>query len=255
MPRLKLTLAYVGTAYHGWQTQARKNGSPLPTIQSTLEAVASRILGERVHIHGAGRTDAGVHAEGQIAHMDIPESRTGLDWQLALNTGLPRDIRVAAVQLMPETFHAQHDAVRKIYEYRLWLSRRYTPPQLYPFVWACGPVQTDRMDAAAACLLGTHDFSSLRNTGTDLLSSVRTMLSVTRQPSGDMREGCMELRWRFEADGFLKQMVRNSMGLLVAVGQGKIDVEEVPVILQAKDRRKAPVTAPPQGLTLKEVWY
>ena len=146
MPRLKLTIAYVGTQYHGWQTQALKNASPLPTIQNIIEDAVAHVLGERVHVHGAGRTDAGVHAEAQVAHLDIPESRARMDWQLALNTLLPRDIRIADAVLVPDTFHAQHSAVRKTYEYRLWLSKRYTPPQLFPFVWACGPVDVGRMD-------------------------------------------------------------------------------------------------------------
>lgn len=123
MPRLKLTIAYVGTQYHGWQTQARKNASPLPTIQNIIEDAVAHVLGERVHVHGAGRTDAGVHAEAQVAHLDVPESRARMDWQLALNTLLPRDIRIADAVLVPDTFHAQHSAVRKTYEYRLWLCR------------------------------------------------------------------------------------------------------------------------------------
>ena len=96
MPRLKLTIAYVGTQYHGWQTQARKNASPLPTIQNIIEDAVAHVLGERVHVHGAGRTDAGVHAEAQVAHLDVPESRARMDWQLALNTLLPRDIRTVS---------------------------------------------------------------------------------------------------------------------------------------------------------------
>ena len=104
MPRLKLTIAYVGTQYHGWQTQARKNASPLPTIQNIIEDAVAHVLGERVHVHGAGRTDAGVHAEAQVAHLDVPESRARMDWQLALNTLLPRDIRIADAVLVPDTF-------------------------------------------------------------------------------------------------------------------------------------------------------
>lgn len=167
MPRLKLTIAYVGTQYHGWQTQARKNASPLPTIQNIIEDAVAHVLGERVHVHGAGRTDAGVHAEAQVAHLDVPESRARMDWQLALNTLLPRDIRIADAVLVPDTFHAQHSAVRKTYEYRLWLSKRYTPPQLFPFVWACGSVDVERMDEGSRYLLGKRDFASLKNAGTD----------------------------------------------------------------------------------------
>ena len=255
MPRLKLTIAYVGTQYHGWQTQALKTRAPLPTIQSLIEDAVAHVLGERVHVHGAGRTDSGVHAEAQVAHLDIPESRARMDWQLALNTLLPRDIRIADALLVPDSFHAQHSAIRKTYEYRLWLSRRYTPPQLYPFVWACGPVDVARMDEASRHLLGTRDFASLKSAGTDLRSTVRTVLSITRTPAGVLAPGCLELDWRFEADGFLKQMVRNTMGLLVAVGRGKLEPGEIPAILDAQDRRMAPLTAPACGLTMKKVWY
>lgn len=258
MPRLKLTLAYVGTDYHGWQTQARKD-KVVPTIQSIVEAAVARIAGGPVHVHGAGRTDAGVHAEAQVAHVDVPDSKIHIDWQLALNTSLPPSIRVAEAVRVPDSFHAQHRARRKTYEYRLWLSRRYTPPRLYPFVWACGPVDVAAMDEAARHLLGTRDFASLRNAGTDLLTTVRTVMAVSRFPSGplppEVAEGRAELLWRFEADGFLKQMVRNSMGLLVAVGRGKVAPGDVPAILEARDRRAAPVTAPAHGLTLKKVWY
>ena len=271
MPRVRLTLAYVGTCYHGWQTQARKTGKPLVTVQSLLEEQVSRIAGVPVHVHGAGRTDSGVHAEAQVAHMDVPERAARVDWQLALNTSLPPDIRVVDAVPVPDSFHAQFDAVRKIYVYRLWLSRRYTPPRLHPFVWACGPLDVARMDAAIPHLIGTRDFASLRNRG-DLRTSVRTLHAISRSPSGEfpvLRQedagpglpplrlcgGNLELAWRFEADGFLKQMVRNTMGLLVAVGRGKLPVDAVPGILAEADRRHAGVTAPACGLTLEKVVY
>ena len=111
------------------------------------------------------------------------------------------------------------------------------------------------MDEAAAALLGTHDFASLKNAGTDLQSTVRTVLNVSRSPAGPLPEGCLELTWRFEADGFLKQMVRNMMGLLVAVGQGKLESAAIRGILESRDRRVAPLTAPACGLTMKKVWY
>ena len=171
------------------------------------------------------------------------------------NTLLPRDIRIADAVLVPDTFHAQHSAVRKTYEYRLWLSKRYTPPQLFPFVWACGSVDVERMDEGSRYLLGKRDFASLKNAGTDLRTTVRTILSITRTPEGPLPEGCLELTWRFEADGFLKQMVRNTMGLLVAVGRGKLEPADIPGILDACDRRIAPLTAPACGLTMKKVWY
>lgn len=258
MARLKLTIAYVGTDFHGWQTQARKD-KVVPTIQSVLEARMERICGQPVHVHGSGRTDAGVHAEAQVAHVDVPDTKARLDWQMALNTSLPPSIRIVEAALAPDDFHAQRHAIRKVYEYRLWLSQRYTPPWLHPFVWACGPLDVARMDEAARLLVGRHDFASLRNAGTDVLSTVRTIVSISRRPSGPLppavAEGRAVLTWRFEADGFLKQMVRNSMGLLVAVGRGKLDAAEIPAILAAGDRRRAPATAPAHGLTLKKVWY
>lgn len=254
--RIKLTVAYIGTHYHGWQVQARTDKN-LPTIQKLLETTASRICRTKIHVHGAGRTDAGVHAEAQVAHMDVPLDRAGVDWQMAFNTSLPQDVRVMRVERVPESFHAQFSAVRKRYTYRLWLSRRCTPPWLKPFVWACGAVDLDRMDAVARLLEGRRDFTSLRNRGTDLNSSVRTVYAISREPQ-DLQgrcEGEMEVSWTFEADGFLKQMVRNAMGLMVAVGQERTEVACVPEILSAQDRRRAGITAPAQGLILREVVY
>ena len=250
-----LVIAYVGTAYNGWQIQARTTGQPLPTIQACIEQAVAHILGERVHVHGSGRTDAGVHADAQVAHLDIPEHRTSLNWQLALNTLLPRDIRIVAARLVPETFHAQRDAVGKTYEYRLWLYRPYTPPKLYPFVWACGPVDVALMDKACTYLIGTHDFAAMRNSGTDVFSTERTIFRITHAPDTPVPNNCRELIWTFEGKGFLKQMVRNLMGLLVAVGQGKILPETIPLILESRDRQKSPQTAPARGLTLKRVHY
>ena len=254
--RLKLTIAYVGTHYHGWQIQAVPGGE-LTTVQGLLEQAASHVAGRPVHVHGSGRTDSGVHADAQVAHVDIPACRRSVDWQLALNTLLPSDIRIARAEEAPAGFHAQFSAKRKRYVYRLWLSRRYTPPKLYPFVWSCGPVNVSAMSEAARCLEGEHDFASLKNQGTEMLSTVRTMYAVRCMPEGlsGICEGEQEIAWSFEANGFLKQMVRNAMGLLVAVGRGKIDPQDVPQLLQSRDRRHLGATAPAKGLTLAAVDY
>lgn len=265
MPRLKLTLAYVGTHYRGWQIQAWKDRPQPPTVQAEVEkavnAVAARGAGglAPIHVQGAGRTDAGVHADAQVAHCDIPDHRAGIDWRRALNTLLPRDIRVVDACLASETFDACFSVTRKAYTYRLWLDPRFTPPRLHPFVWACGPLDMDRFDAAIPPLLGTHDFRSLQNSGTDIKTTVRTIYAIERDPvrteAGALPPGCQELCLRFESNGFLKQMVRNITGLLVACGRGKFDPEAIPGLLDACDRRLAPFTAPPQGLTLSQVWY
>lgn len=255
MPRLKLTLAYVGTHYQGWQVQAWKDRPHPPTVQAEIEKAVSSVVGAPTHVQGAGRTDSGVHADGQVAHCDVPEARAGLDWQRALNTRLPRDIRVMDARLTSDDFDACFSVIRKAYTYRLWLDMRCTPPRLYPFVWACGPLNLERLDAAIPHLLGTHDFRSLQNRGTDLKSTVRTVYAIERSPAGHVPPECPELSLRFESNGFLKQMVRNMTGLLVACGQGKFAPDAVPALLEARDRRLAPVTAPPQGLTLSRIWY
>ena len=250
MPRLKLTIAYVGTRYCGWQIQEGRTATQ-PTVQAALEKAAARIACEPVHIHGSGRTDAGVHAEAQVAHMDVPPHRAGANWQRALNTYLPPDIRVICVENVPDTFHAQFDAVRKTYHYRLWHATAYTPPQLYPFVWECGPVDTNLMDAAARHFIGCYDCAALQNTGTPLEHTIRTVFTARRETACNQDESL----WVFEADGFLKQMVRNMMGLLVHVGRGKCPPEQVAHILASKQRSQAAVTAPAKGLGLHAVHY
>ncbi len=277
MARLALTVSYVGTRLAGWQIQARTDRPQPRTVQGELERIAERIVGAPVRLHGAGRTDSGVHAEAQVAHMDVPDHRADLDWQRAFNAGLPDDISVAAVDRVPEDFHARFDARGKTYTYRLWPERRWTPPRLAPFAWATGPLNLDAMDAAAAYLHGMHDFASFQNTGTDIVTTVRTVTRVARRNEGEAPAritlpgtqplagavgtpdigagGLRVIAWDFEADGFLKQMVRNMMGLLVAVGRGKLHPDAVPAILAARDRKAAPATAPAQGLTLTRVHY
>lgn len=255
MPRLKLTIAYVGTQYHGWQTQARKNASPLPTIQNIIEDAVAHVLGERVHVHGAGRTDAGVHAEAAGRSPRCP--RIACPYGLAAGPQYAPAARHTACgrRSCPDTFHAQHSAVRKDLRIPPLALQALHAAAALSFVWACGPVDVERMDEGSRYLLGKRDFASLKNAGTDLRTTVRTILSITRTPEGPLPEGCLELTWRFEADGFLKQMVRNTMGLLVAVGRGKLEPADIPGILDACDRRIAPLTAPACGLTMKKVWY
>lgn len=286
MARLALVVSYVGTRLAGWQIQARTDRPQPRTVQGELERIAERIVGTPVRLHGAGRTDSGVHAEAQLAHMDVPDNRADLDWLRAFNAGLPDDISVTAVIRVADDFHARFDARGKTYTYRLWPERRWVPPRLAPFAWATGPLDLEAMDAAAAHLHGTHDFASFQNTGTDIVTTLRTVTKVARRHEGEpwpappalphplsealpqslptagtdgatngLPEGPRVIAWDFEADGFLKQMVRNLMGLLVAVGRGKLHPDAVPAILTARDRTTAPATAPAHGLTLTRVHY
>jgi len=254
MPRLKLTLAYVGTNYSGWQLQLNKT-SPQPiTIQGLLEDQLRRICGYRIVTLGSGRTDAGVHADCQVVHCDIPEHKMNIDWQLALNTSLPNDIRVKDYAFVNDDFNALFDVERKAYTYRLWLDKRFLPPSLYPFVWNCGQLDLDKVDRAIPFLTGKHDFASMQNAGTKIKTTERTLFSITRTPRNDDPEN-HEIQIRFEADGFLRQMVRNLAGLMVTCGKGKILPEDIPTILAEKNRTKAPMSAPAKGLCMTNVWY
>jgi tRNA pseudouridine38-40 synthase len=250
MPRLKLTLAYVGTAYSGWQIQEKP--LPPPTIQGELERALAKLCGRPVRVFGAGRTDAGVHAEGQVAHCDVP-ALCAINWQAALNVNLPSDIRILGVQEAAASFHACFDARKKTYRYDLWLSRQVAPPRLNPFVWACGPLDVSRLEAALPLLTGRHDFRSFQNRGTEIRDTERTVLSLRMAYPAEFGGSVLSLY--VEADGFLKQMARNFAGLLVAIGRHRFDPSRIPGLLAARDRSQAPPTAPAHGLTLVRVDY
>lgn len=248
MPRLKLTLAYDGTDFCGWQIQ---QGRPDRTVQGELEKALARICNQQVRVHGSGRTDSGVHALGQVAHADIPEQRRGVDWRRSLNSLLPDDVSVLEHELVPDDFHSRYCAKSKVYTYTLWPNSRFNIPQRRKFLWSTGPLDFDAMDAAAELLEGEHDFSAFQNVGTPVKDTVRTVTRVER--SRGAYPG--EVVWTFQANGFLKQMVRNMTGLLVEIGRGRFAPEIVPEIIAGGDRCVAYPTAPPQGLTMAQVIY
>lgn len=247
-----MTVAYVGTRYSGWQTQDKP--SPPPTIQGELERVLRRVLGRPTRVHGAGRTDSGVHADGQTAHVDIPEANAGLDWRRIFNATLPGDISVLEMGPTAETFHARFDALHKTYTYQFWTERRWMPPRLRPFVWDCGPLDAVAMTEALPHLMGRHDFRALQNAGTPMENTVRAILDI-KLSTPDWGPCSPALALSVTADGFLKQMARNLAGLLAAVGRGKLLPEAASRLLAAGERRDAPATAPAQGLTLSSVAY
>ena len=251
MTRLKLTVSYVGTGFAGWQAQEFKTRERPRTVQSELEKAAAIIAGCPIRIHGAGRTDSGVHAEAQTAHMDVPQTGRSSNWMRSFAALLPHDLSVMAVEEVPETFHCRFDALGKHYTYALWLSRPAVPPRLRPFVWQTGPLNLPAMEQAAQALLGEHDFVSFRNVGAETESTVRRISAIRCEnlcPSHQL--------WHFEANGFLKQMVRNLMGLLVHVGRGKVLPGSIPGFIAAKSRKALPSpTAPASGLTLTRVLY
>ncbi|NDV19649.1 tRNA pseudouridine(38-40) synthase TruA [Pseudodesulfovibrio sp. JC047] len=246
MIRIRLTLAYDGTDFCGWQLQPRDR-----TVQGELEKVLATILGTPIRVHGSGRTDSGVHALGQVAHFDCDDAREDFPWRRSLNALLPKDVRVVAAAKAPLTFHARYSAGSKTYEYSLWHEREFCLPQRRLFVWDCGPVDFSAMDAAARILVGEHDFAAFQNVGTDVSSTVRSISEISRHPGQTVHESM----WRFSANGFLKQMVRNLVGCLVACGRGRMSPDAVSKLLDGRDRTQAPATVPPQGLTLMQVEY
>lgn len=238
----------------------KPGGASPPTIQGTLESCVARIMGRRIPIHGAGRTDAGVHAEGQVCHCDLPSGTERIAWRQALNVQLPHDIRITDAAWVADSFHARRSARRKCYAYSLWMDRNRALPRIAPFVWSAPPLVLERMAPALSLLTGRHDFAAFRNSGTPVTNTVRTLHAVTVTPGLVAGLACPP-EWPvatvvFEGDGFLKQMVRNLMGLLVWIAQGKTEADSIPAILAAEDRRALPSpSAPAQGLTLLEVIY
>ncbi len=259
MPRYKCTLSYVGTHYAGWQIQEKPQAPP--TIQGELEKVLRKVTSLPLRVHGAGRTDAGVHAEGQVMHFTLPQEskiRTYAEWENIFHGMLPTDICVTKVEEVDDSFHSRFSALQKTYTYTLWTQRNFLPPRLRPFVWAPGAVDIAAMQEALPYLLGTHDFASLQNVGTPIADTVRTVQTLSLSQGSSWAPVELHphlLTLTAEADGFLKQMVRNITGLLVAVGQGRFKAENIPALLEAKHRPLAPATAPPQGLSLVKVWY
>lgn len=260
MPRLKLTLTYEGTRYAGWQLQAREGAGHPPSIQGELERAVASLLGARFPVNGAGRTDAGVHAEGQVCHLDLPEKARRIDWQRALNVCLPPDIRILDAAWAAPDFHARKSARAKRYAYVLWMHRERALPRLQAFCWSVPVLDMSRVEKALPLVTGRRDFASFRNSGSPVNSTERDLFSVRLAP-GLAGLLCCPPQWPvatlfFEGEGFLKQMVRNLTGLLVWVGLGKIDPEDIEGIFAARDRRALPgPTAPAAGLTLMHVVY
>jgi tRNA pseudouridine38-40 synthase len=244
MRRLKLTLAYDGTAYHGWQIQPG-----LVTIQGVLEGCLGRITGCSVPVRGAGRTDAGVHALGQVASCEVDTRHDDAVLQRALNALLPADIAVRQVETAAAAFDARWSALGKTYRYTVF--RRQVRSPFAPRTSLHVPVALDlaAMRTATACLVGTHDFSAFRAGTCGAASPIRTVTQAGWQVDGDW--------WHFEINGnaFLQHMVRIIVGTLLEVGRGRRKAEDVAAALAAGDRRQAGKTAPPQGLTLVEVAY
>ena len=240
MRRIKLIVAYDGTEYSGWQIQPEA-----PTIEMYLDKAIHELTGENVHVTGASRTDAGVHAYGNVAVFDTESTIPGDRFTFALNRFLPDSIVIQDSWEVSSDFHPRHCNTRKTYEYRI-LNTAVPLPQKRNFTWhVTGSIDIEKMKEAAAYIVGEHDFKSFCQTGAQVESSVRTIYSVEVEEQGEN-----DLVIRVCGNGFLYNMVRIIAGTLLDIGQGKRDPMDIFTILEAKDRSAAGPTAPAHGLTL-----
>ena len=244
--RLKLIVAYDGAPFAGWQSQSHRN-----TIQDRVESAFERILGKQLRVHGAGRTDAGVHALAQCAHVALPNDRlSAARWTEALNALLPPTIRVLRCQYVSKDFHARLSAKGKLYRYRIWLAP-VLPPFEYGRAWHIPrPVDLNILKRAANQFVGTHDFAGFAaNRGKPEENTTRTIYSVCIRQKGP------GVTIEFDGDGFLYKMVRLIVGSLVKCALGKMRVEDVAARLDSRQVGPTRFAAPAEGLFLVRVRY
>lgn len=244
MKRIKLTIAYDGTNYCGWQVQP--NGI---TVEEVVNKALKKLTGEDIQVIGASRTDSGVHALGNVAvfdtHTTIPPERISY----ALNQRLPEDIVIVKSEEVAEDFHPRYCDCSKTYEYHILNTRIPIPTKRLTNYFVSYDLDVEKMRKAAGYLIGEHDFVSFCNVRTDVEDTVRTVTELEILKDGE------EITIRISGNGFLYNMVRIIVGTLIRVGRGFYEPEKVKEILEAKDRKAAGVTAPPHGLILTEIRY
>lgn len=266
----RLVIAYKGTRFRGWQKQARSGGPA--TVQEMLEKAARKVLRRRkVNIHASGRTDSGVHARAQVAHLRVEADLPAKVLIQALNAHLPDDIRVLRLDECPAAFHSQLDVTAKTYRYFILNTRPGADPVHWPFLrpyswYVTYALDYPAMERALRKLEGRHDFRSFQNKGTPVPDTMREILEARLiVHPGDAREsppwmpapelGASLLEIRVRGTGFLKQMVRTIVGTIVEVGRGRIPPERVTAILEERNRSASGMTAPAEGLFLDHVEY
>lgn len=247
MTRYKVTIAYDGTLFSGFQRQPQAR-----SVQEELEKTLTRLnSGQPVAVHGAGRTDAGVHAYGQVIHFDLPEARDLEKLRFALDTQSPEDIAVVAVEQVADDFHCRYAKHSKTYEFLVDVGRPKNPllrhyATAYPYPLALAPMQEAIQD-----LVGTHDFTGFTASGTSVDNKVRTIThaSVTYDDTRHL------YTFIFSGNGFLYKQVRNMVGTLLKIGNGRFPVSQIKTVLESKNRQLAGPTAAGNGLYLKEISY
>lgn len=246
MPNFCLAIAYAGTKYSGWQVQ--KNAK---TIQGAIEKALEKILGEKIRIIGAGRTDAGVHAKAQVANFKTKRNFPPDKLQKALNANLPKDISIIGIKQVPAKFHSRFDAKSKIYRYTI-LNSQTNDPFSKPFYYKVPcKINIPSMRKEANVLIGKHDFKAFqaKSASSVIKSTVRTIKKIS------VKRDKQFIYIEIEANGFLHNMVRNIVGTLIEIGREYLPKGSMRKILSSKDRRKAGPTAPAKGLALLKVKY
>ncbi|MDP2753641.1 MAG: tRNA pseudouridine(38-40) synthase TruA [Nitrospirota bacterium] len=255
MKKFKLLLEYDGTAYQGWQVQENRL-----TIQGVIEDRIFKITGEQSRVIGASRTDAGVHALGQVAAFRTESRFDPETIKKALNALLPQDIRVLDASEVDDSFNPRDSAVKKSYFYII-ANQRESSAFLYRYAWLVQQqLNLKSMIDAAQILIGEHDFSSFRGTGSSTKNPVREVfsLSIERFEKLDFMTASLDgkfIKLRIEANGFLRHMVRNIVGTLVEIGRGRFTADRIQEILESRDRKLAGPTAPARGLSLERIVY
>lgn len=247
MPRYKAIIAYDGTNFSGFQSQP--NGR---TVQEEIEKILKKMnKGKNITIFGSGRTDAGVHASGQVIHFDYPENRELEKMRYALDTLTPEDIAVKSIEVVDDTFHARYHAKGKTYEFRVDIGKPRSPFRRFYASYYPYPIEFSKIEYALKDLIGTHDFTSFCASGSSVEDKVRTIYEASMKvnDAGD------EVIFTFKGDGFLYKMIRILVGTLLKIGNNRIEKTAIPTIIAAKDRNLAGPTAHPEGLYLVEVSY
>jgi tRNA pseudouridine38-40 synthase len=242
----RLVLEYDGTDFSGWQVQAGAQR----TIQGCLEDALRRVTGQSLRVTGSGRTDAGVHARGQVASVALETKLDSEGLLRALNGVLPPGIAVVDAAVVPSGFDARRDARSKLYVYSIWNASHPSPLRARTHYWVPSVLDLEAMAAAARACAGRHDFRSFQATGSDVKTTVRTISRL--EVRGESRG---EISIEVAGDGFLRHMVRNLAGTLIEVGRGRRSPDSMAAVLAARDRRRAGPTAPARGLTLVRVCY
>ncbi|HSS21818.1 MAG TPA: tRNA pseudouridine(38-40) synthase TruA [Pyrinomonadaceae bacterium] len=246
----KLLIQYDGTDFHGWQMQGE-----LRTVQGELTAALSQIDSRPVIVHGSGRTDAGVHAEGQVASVSLLKEINADKLRAAINGNVGRDVRVMEAQIVPDDFHARYSAVGKTYVYRIVNGRVISPLWLRYAHHEGRPLDLGRMNDCAKLFLGTHDWTAFSSAQADAETRTRTITHFSVAKREDDRARCEVIEIKVSANGFLRYMVRSIAGTLLAVGRREIDNDVVQRAIDGGDRALAGATAPACGLTLLSVAY